>query len=407
MRQDFVDAGRGAVTIELPDSYEASSSTSHPLVVYLHGYGHYAGNVYGSDPGEFNHRFGLTDQIDSRGLLVAWARGRTDAFGVPYWMAYGDWTGSCDAADYAYDTPEEAWDLALQYCGGADDDVDYLRALVSAIATRFRVDASRVFALGHSNGAAMAYRLACEAADTFAGVVAIAGSRVPARYGCVPTRPVRLLHVHGTADDNVLYAGGDGYDGAAASCEAYARFNGCSGGGLGEAAARAGWARAGGGAVLDLSSRFAGDDAEQYDAAGCATGGEVRLWKLVGEGHEPRFAQHAYQSAVAEYLLQAHGAGGGGGGGSGGGSGGGGGVGGGSGGGGGEAWGVSVAVISLLGLMTLAALWMRRRRRHWSFGAHLGTRTDRAALALRQLHEEDSVRGGDATERAGEVRGRL
>ena len=45
------------------------------------------GDIYGEEPGTFNNRFGLTREVDATGLIVAWARGRTDALGTPYWMA--------------------------------------------------------------------------------------------------------------------------------------------------------------------------------------------------------------------------------------------------------------------------------------------------------------------------------
>ena len=80
-------------------------------------------------------------------------------------MAFGDWTGSCSSEEYAYDGPEEAWDLALQYCGGPDDDVDYLVELVAAVSSAYSVDAARVTALGHSNGAALANKILIENDD--------------------------------------------------------------------------------------------------------------------------------------------------------------------------------------------------------------------------------------------------
>ena len=70
--------------------------------------------------------------------------------------------------------------------GCADDDAAYLRELVAAAANLWRVDFGRIYAYGHSNGAAMAYRLACEASDLFAGVIAFAGVPPPvdSAVGC-------------------------------------------------------------------------------------------------------------------------------------------------------------------------------------------------------------------------------
>lgn len=88
------------------------------------------------------------------------------------------------------------------------DDVGYLRALVERVAVLTPIDRDRVYATGMSNGAAMAYRLACEAADVFAAVAPVAGLQTFAP--CKPADPVALLHIHGSDDQNVPLAGGVG-----------------------------------------------------------------------------------------------------------------------------------------------------------------------------------------------------
>ena len=50
-------------------------------------------------------------------------------------------------------------------CKRGVDDVAYVRALLADVGARIDVDPKRVFATGFSNGAALAHRLACEAAD--------------------------------------------------------------------------------------------------------------------------------------------------------------------------------------------------------------------------------------------------
>jgi polyhydroxybutyrate depolymerase len=90
------------------------------------------------------------------------------------------------------------------------DDVGFLRALVAALAERYAVDRERVYVAGMSNGAMMSLRLACEAADTFRGVFAVAGnlgSGLAAR--CRPARVTRLALAFGTDDPIVPWAGGD------------------------------------------------------------------------------------------------------------------------------------------------------------------------------------------------------
>jgi len=88
------------------------------------------------------------------------------------------------------------------------DDVGYVRFLIDLLNGRFAIDATRVFAAGHSNGAIMAYRLACELSDRIVAIGVQAGSL--GVDGCLPGEPVSVLHVHGLADTNHPVDGGTG-----------------------------------------------------------------------------------------------------------------------------------------------------------------------------------------------------
>ncbi len=78
------------------------------------------------------------------------------------------------------------------------------------------LDDDRVFATGHSNGAMMTYRLACEASDRLAGAAISAGTLATedqtkeppeVAFTCSPSRPVPVLHVHGLEDRCVPFDG--------------------------------------------------------------------------------------------------------------------------------------------------------------------------------------------------------
>ena len=88
------------------------------------------------------------------------------------------------------------------------DDVGFLRALVDQLAAIADIDHSRVYATGHSNGASMAHRLACEAADVFAAVVPVANVLNRDASQCTPARPITVVHFHGLNDVSVAYDGG-------------------------------------------------------------------------------------------------------------------------------------------------------------------------------------------------------
>ncbi|MXP23577.1 polyhydroxybutyrate depolymerase [Gordonia sp. HNM0687] len=95
-------------------------------------------------------------------------------------------------------------------CGPAQrrdvDDVAFVRTVLDDVSSRVSIDRSRVYVTGMSNGAMMAYRLACET-DLFAAVAPVAGTRL---VGCATAAPTSLLHIHGTADPTVPYTGGPG-----------------------------------------------------------------------------------------------------------------------------------------------------------------------------------------------------
>lgn len=90
------------------------------------------------------------------------------------------------------------------------DDVGFINELIDLLEADHPIDPGRVYAFGHSNGAIMSYRLACESADRIVGIGLYAGTL--GVEPCDLTQPVSIMHVHGTADTNLPLAGGVGAD---------------------------------------------------------------------------------------------------------------------------------------------------------------------------------------------------
>jgi len=86
------------------------------------------------------------------------------------------------------------------------DDVAFVTAVVADVVGMIRVDPRRVYVTGMSNGAMMAYRLACET-SLFAAVAPVAGDQM---IECRHPSPTSLLHIHGTADTRVPVDGSPG-----------------------------------------------------------------------------------------------------------------------------------------------------------------------------------------------------
>ena len=103
------------------------------------------------------------------------------------------------------------WNAGL-CCGPAQrngvDDVAFVSQLIDEISRTHHVDPDRVFLTGHSNGAMLSYRLACELSDKVAAAAVVAGTL--AVQPCAPSRPVSFMEIHGTADRNVPIDGGAG-----------------------------------------------------------------------------------------------------------------------------------------------------------------------------------------------------
>jgi polyhydroxybutyrate depolymerase len=136
------------------------------------------------------------------------------AFGTPeQTRAATGWDALADREGFVVAYPAGAgrtWN-AGRCCGLAHahkiDDVDYLHRLVEELVAKDQVDRRRVYAVGMSNGAMMAYAWACARPDDLAGIGPVAGARVA---DCPIAPTVNVVAVHGTADYNVPIRGGIG-----------------------------------------------------------------------------------------------------------------------------------------------------------------------------------------------------
>ncbi len=169
--------------VHLPPRYDAARAV--PVVFAFHGGGGSA--QYMAD----DSRYGWISKADEEGFAVVFPGGYSKFPGgrLATWNA-----GAC--------------------CGAARDqqvdDVGFVRLLLDRVAQQVSVDRQRLFATGMSNGAMMAYRLACEMADVFQAVAAVAGTE--AVSDCRPARPLAVLHIHARDDTHVLFGGGAGPD---------------------------------------------------------------------------------------------------------------------------------------------------------------------------------------------------
>lgn len=105
------------------------------------------------------------------------------------------------------------WNAGGGCCGvpAADnvDDVGYIQGAIARLSQEYGVAPGRVFGIGHSNGAMMLQRMACET-HTLAAIIAISGPLDIRDAQCPAAAGMRILAIHGADDRNVPLAGGVG-----------------------------------------------------------------------------------------------------------------------------------------------------------------------------------------------------
>lgn len=154
---------------------------ARPVLLVLHPY------AYPAE--ELVNAYRLRERaVRGRGWLVVVPEGERDREGKQFWNA----SAACCGAE-----------------PGGQDDVSFLHAVLDDVARRRRVDTTRIFVLGVSNGGFLAHRFACDASERVRAIVSIAAAGPgPEDPPCRPARPVSLLHVHGVLDETIRFAGG-------------------------------------------------------------------------------------------------------------------------------------------------------------------------------------------------------
>ncbi|GAA2673199.1 alpha/beta hydrolase family esterase [Actinoplanes palleronii] len=258
-----VEIGGRPVTVHVPDSYDPARPA--PLVLALHG--------YTSDAPELETFLRLTPESDRRGFVYVYPDGSTDDRGDRFW---------------------NATDACCGLSGAKPDDSRYLSDLISTVQGSYRIDGARVYLIGHSNGAFMAFRMACDHADQIAAIVAVNGAtwNDPAR--CRPSEPVSVLAVHSTDDEAIAFTGGaiDGvaYPSAATTVTRWLGYDRC---------ASAGRDAPGLDLVTDLPAAETSVRTYRQD---CAGGSSVQQWTINGGTHVPHLGP-AFAPAVTDFLL--------------------------------------------------------------------------------------------------------
>ncbi len=158
--------------------------TPVPLLVALHG-----GLGSGS---QFEQNSGFDGLAESNHFLVVYPNGTPIRRITPNRLVWNG-GGCCSVAAQDQDNV---------------NDVGFISALIAKLEGRYHIDTNRVFATGHSNGAILAERLACQLSGQIVAIGVQAGDLFV--NGCSMAHPVAALEIHGTQDQNIPIDGGYG-----------------------------------------------------------------------------------------------------------------------------------------------------------------------------------------------------
>lgn len=174
LRSLEIDGQVRSYLVHVPPQYDERQAT--PLVLAFHG--------AGTNGPIMALSTGLSGKSDEAGFVVAYPNGTGKANLFLVWNSGG------------FQGP---------FADKLPDDVKFVDQLLDDLAGVVNVDPQRVYATGLSNGGMMCYRLAAELSQRIAAIAPVAGTL--AMENPRPTRPVPVIHFHGTADELVPFGG--------------------------------------------------------------------------------------------------------------------------------------------------------------------------------------------------------
>jgi polyhydroxybutyrate depolymerase len=218
--------------VHIPEGYDPTVGT--PLVLNIHG--------FTSDAVEEALLTNMTPKADAENFVVVYPYGT----GVPGELSWN--AGAC--------------------CGTAAatnvNDIGFVSDLIDYAEQQLCIDPSRVFATGMSNGGFLSHTIGCELADRVAAIAPVAG--VDGMPTCTPSRPVPVMHFHGTADPLVPWNGDAllGFISVPDSIAGWAQRDGCTGSPV---------------------QTYANGNSTCATYQQCAGGADVTLCTIAGGGH--------------------------------------------------------------------------------------------------------------------------
>lgn len=163
----------GSYFAKAPEDWEGT--TPLPTIVYFHGYGQSGRSVLRNSA--------LMRAAEAAGFLVVAPNGLRRS-----WSVEG-------------------------VTSNRRDEIAFVAEVTDAVAARWPVDRSRLWAAGFSLGGSLAWEIACRDGHEFAGFLPVSGAFWRPVPAACPSGPVSMLHVHGRGDRIVPVDGRPGSGG--------------------------------------------------------------------------------------------------------------------------------------------------------------------------------------------------
>jgi poly(3-hydroxybutyrate) depolymerase len=118
-----------------------------------------------------------------------------------YQQEKAQWEAIADTAKFVVVYPDglnRRWDIS------GTTDLDFITTIIDSMEQRYGIDRKRVYLSGFSMGGMMSYYAATKIADKIAAIAPVSGYPLrESNYNS--SRPIPIIHVHGDADDVVIY----------------------------------------------------------------------------------------------------------------------------------------------------------------------------------------------------------
>lgn len=151
----------------------------------------------------------------NRPLLIS-MHGRSQD--INYQKEHAQWELVADTANFVVAYPQgnnNSWDIS------GSSDLNFLVSIIKKISEDYQIDETRVYLSGFSMGGMMTYHAMNNIPDYFAAFAPVSGYQFGSTNPNPSTRPLPLMHTHGTSDDVV------GYNGVASVIDAWQKHNNC------------------------------------------------------------------------------------------------------------------------------------------------------------------------------------